>query len=201
MKPLREAQREVIAGMRRLGTERVSVEDALDRVLAAPAVATGPIPPFPNSAMDGFAVRASDVASTPVTLPVNEDVPAGTVPAMPVEPGTATRIMTGAPMPDGADCVVPVEGTESGTTDSVTIVSGVAIGTHVRAAGGDIAVGEVVVEAGTRLSARHLGSLASIGVAPVVFRQPVVLKSTKPPLRVKLELLRHGQVLSQTDSG
>jgi molybdopterin molybdotransferase len=174
VKPLREAQREAIAGVRRLGTERVRVEEALDRVLAEPAIASGQIPPFPNSAMDGFAVRASDIASTPVTLPVNEDIPAGTVPTMAVGPGTATRIMTGAPMPDGADCVVPVEETESGTSDSVTIVSGVAVGTHVRPAGGDIRVGEVVVEAGTRLSARHLGSLASIGVAPVVFRQPVV---------------------------
>jgi molybdopterin molybdotransferase len=175
VKPLREAQREVIAGVRRLGTERVGIEEALDRVLVEPAVASGSIPPFPNSAMDGFAVRASDIASTPVVLPVNEDVPAGTVPTMTVEHGTATRIMTGAPMPDGADCVVPVEDTDSGAGASVTIVSGVPSGTHVRPAGGDIAVGEVVVEAGTRLSARHLGSLASIGVTPVVFRQPVVV--------------------------
>jgi molybdopterin molybdotransferase len=175
VKPLREAQREVIAGVRRLGTERVGIEEALDRVLVEPAVASGSIPPFPNSAMDGFAVRASDIASTPVVLPVNEDVPAGTVPTMAVEHGTATRIMTGAPMPDGADCVVPVEDTDSGAGASVTIVSGVPSGTHVRPAGGDIAVGEVVVEAGTRLSARHLGSLASIGVTPVVFRQPVVV--------------------------
>ena len=174
MKPLREAQREVLAGVRRLGTERVGIEEAVGRVLAEPAVASGPIPPFPNSAMDGFAVLASDVASTPVTLSVNEDVPAGTVPTMAVDPGTATRIMTGAPMPDGADCVVPVEDTEDGTSDSVTIVSGVRIGMHVRPAGGDITVGEVVVEAGIRLSARHLGSLASVGVMPVVYRRPVV---------------------------
>jgi molybdopterin molybdotransferase len=174
VKPLREAQREVIAGVHRLGTEQVSIEDALGRVLAEPAVASGAIPPFPNSAMDGFAVRASDVVSTPVTLPVNEDVPAGTVPTMTVESGTATRIMTGAPMPEGADCVVPVEDTADGTDDSVAIISGVRSGTHVRPAGGDIAVGEVVVAAGTRLSARDLGSLASVGVAPIVSRQPVV---------------------------
>lgn len=174
MKPLREAQREVIAGVEPMGTEQVGVEVALHRVLAVPAVASGPIPPFPNSAMDGFAVRAADVVATPVTLPVNEDIPAGTVPTMAVGAGTATRIMTGAPMPDGADCVVPVENTEAGTSDSVTIVAGVAVGTHVRPAGGDIAEGEVVVDVGTRLSARHLGSLASVGVSPVVFRQPVV---------------------------
>ncbi|MEN8239432.1 MAG: gephyrin-like molybdotransferase Glp [Actinomycetota bacterium] len=174
MKPLREAQGEVIAGVHQLGTERVRVEEALHRVLAEPAVASGPIPPFPNSAMDGFAVRQSDVASTPVTLLVNEDVPAGSVPTLAVGPGTATRIMTGAPMPDGADCVVPVEDTESGTGDSVTIVSGGPIGANVRPAGGDIGIGDVVVDAGTRLSARHLGSLASVGVSPVVYRQPVV---------------------------
>jgi molybdopterin molybdotransferase len=157
-----------------LGTERVPIEDSLGRVLAEQAVASGPIPPFPNSAMDGFAVRASDVVSVPVTLPVNEDVPAGMVPTVTVGSGTATRIMTGAPMPEGADCVVPVEATADGTDDSVTIISGVRSGTHVRPAGGDIAAGETVVAAGTRLSARDLGSLASIGVTPVVFRQPLV---------------------------
>lgn len=155
-------------------TEQVGIEEALHRVLAEPAVASGPIPPFPNSAMDGFAVRASDVATAPVTVTVNEDVPAGTVPTMSVGKGTATRIMTGAPMPDGADCVVPVEDTENGSADSVTIVSGVPAGAHVRRAGGDIADGEVVVESGVRLSARHIGSLASVGVSPVVSRQPVV---------------------------
>jgi molybdopterin molybdotransferase len=174
VKPLREAQRDVIAGVSRLGTERIGIEDALGRVLAQPAFAIGPIPPFPNSAMDGFAVRASDIASTPVTLPINEDVPAGSVPTMTVQHGTVTRIMTGAPMPTGADTVVPVEDTASGAGDLVTIVSGVPKGTHVRPAGGDIAAGEIVVEAGTRLSARDLGSLASVGVSPVVFKRPVV---------------------------
>jgi molybdopterin molybdotransferase len=174
MKPLREAQSEVITGIHRMGTERIGIEGALGRVLAKAAVSSGPIPPFPNSAMDGFALRASDVASTPVVLAINEDVPAGTVPTMAVEPGTATRIMTGAPMPSGADSVVPVEDTESGTQDSVTIVTGVSQGSHVRSAGGDIAIGDVVVEAGTRLSARDLGSLASIGVSPVVHLQPAV---------------------------
>jgi molybdopterin molybdotransferase len=174
MKPLREAQSQVIADVHRMGTERIGIEDALGRVLGDPAVASGPIPPFPNSAMDGFAVQATDVASTPVVLSINEDIPAGTVPTVAVEPGTATRIMTGAPMPAGADCVVPVEDTESGTSDSVTIATGVSEGTHVRPAGGDIATGDVVVEAGTRLSARHLASLASVGVSPVVYRQPLV---------------------------
>jgi molybdopterin molybdotransferase len=174
MKPLREAQSEVIAGIHRMETERIGIEGALGRVLAEAAVSSESIPPFANSAMDGFALRASDVASTPVVLAINEDVPAGTVPTMAVEPGTATRIMTGAPMPSGADSVVPVEDTESGTHDSVTIVTGVSQGSHVRPAGGDIAIGDVVVEAGTRLSARDLGSLASIGVSPLVHLQPVV---------------------------
>ncbi len=174
MKPLREAQSDVIASVHRMGTERIGIEAAFGRVLAESAISSGPIPPFPNSAMDGFAVRSSDVASTPVVLPINEDVPAGTVPTMAVEPGTATRIMTGAPMPAGADSVVPVEDTESGTSDSVTIVTGVSQGTHVRPAGGDIAIGDVVVETGIRLSARDLGSLASVGVSPVVHLEPVV---------------------------
>ncbi len=157
-----------------MGTEAVPIDEALYRVLAEPAVATGPIPPFPNSAMDGFAVHARDVASAPVTLPVNEDVPAGTAPTMAVARGTATRIMTGAPMPNGADCVVPVEDTEVAGADSVTILTGAVAGMHVRAAGGDIAQGDVVVEPGMRLTARHLGSLASVGVTPVVSQRPVV---------------------------
>ena len=179
MKPLAEAQAEILAAVSKLEIETVGIAGALHRVLAEPAIAAEPIPPFANSAMDGFAVKASDLADTPVSLRINEDVPAGTVPTMRVLPGTATRIMTGAPMPDGADCVIPVEDTEPGTDDEVTIRSPVEPGTNVRVAGGDVAPGDVVVDAGVRLSARHLASLASVGVAPVVWCQPkVALMST-----------------------
>ncbi len=174
MKPLAQAQAEILAGVPRLGTEEVPVAEALSRVMAEPAVATGPVPPFPNSAMDGYAVRAGDLSSIPVTLPVNEDVAAGSVPTLDVVPGTATRIMTGAPMPGGADAVVPVEDTESADRSTVTINASVGEGTHVRPAGGDVAPGDVVVEAGVRLTARHVAALAGAGIAPVVSKVPTV---------------------------
>ncbi|VAV91482.1 Molybdopterin molybdenumtransferase [hydrothermal vent metagenome] len=174
MKPLAQAQVEILAGVPGLGTEEVPVAEALSRVMAEPAVATGPVPPFPNSAMDGYAVRAGDLSSVPVTLPVNEDVAAGSVPTLDVVPGTATRIMTGAPMPGGADAVVPVEDTESADRSTVIINASVGEGTHVRPAGGDVAPGDVVVEAGVRLTARHVAALAGAGIAPVVSKVPTV---------------------------
>jgi len=174
VKPLATAQAEILATLVRLGIEAVPVSGALHRVIAEPAVATGPVPPFPNSAMDGYAVRAADLASLPVTLPVNEDVPAGSVPTMEVVPGTATRIMTGAPMPDGADAVVPVEDTKSEDRSTVAINVSVEVGTHVRPAVGDVAPGDVVVDAGVRLTSRHLAALASAGITPAVSRVPTV---------------------------
>ncbi len=174
MKPLAQAQAEILAAVPRLGTDQVPVAEALHRVVAEPAVATGPVPPFPNSAMDGYAVRAGDLSSVPVTLPVNEDVAAGSVPTLDVVPGTATRIMTGAPMPGGADAVVPVEDTESVDRSTVTINASVGEGTHVRPVGGDVAPGDVVVEAGVFLTARHVAALASAGIAPVVSKVPTV---------------------------
>jgi len=174
MRPLRQAQIDVLDVMPTMGAERVSVSGALGRVLVEPAIATTLVPPFPNSAMDGFAVRSTDVRGTTVSLPVNEDVPAGTVPALVVEPGTVTRIMTGAPMPEGADAVVPIEDTESMDRSMVTFTKAIEAGVNVRPAGGDVAPGDVVVEAGVRLTARQLASLASVGISPVVSKMPVV---------------------------
>ncbi len=174
MKPLTQAQAEILAAVPRLGTDEVPVAEALYRVIAEPAVAAGPVPPFPNSAMDGYAVRSADLTSVPVTLPVNEDVAAGSVPTMDVTPGTVTRIMTGAPMPGGADAVVPVEETESIDRSTVTIRASVGEGTHVRPAGGDVAPGDIVVDAGVRLTARHVAALGGAGITPVVSKVPTV---------------------------
>lgn len=174
MRPLVEAQRAVLAGMTPLPSEAVDLEAALGLVLAADVVAPHDVPPFANSGMDGFAVRAADVASAPATLTVIGDLAAGRVPTDPVGRGQAIRIMTGAPMPAGADAVVMVEDTEL-TGAEVRVLASAAIGDHVRPAGGDVGAGTTVFEAGVRLTPFHLGVLASLGVThPVVGRRPTV---------------------------
>lgn len=174
MRPLPDAQRDVLAGVSRMEPVDVDLDCALGLILAEDIVASHDVPPFANSAMDGFAVVGADVASAPTVLEVIEDVAAGHVASASVSPGTAIRIMTGAPMPVGADTVVRVEDTAS-EGGKVRVMSGVATGTAVRAAGGDVAAGSLVFRAGTELTPPHLGVLATIGVArPRVFRNPRV---------------------------
>ncbi len=174
MIPLEEARTRVLEAMPRMDSESVAVADALGMVTAVPVIARHSVPPFPNSAMDGYAVLGLDVEGAPVTLRVLEDVPAGSVPTMPVTRGTATRIMTGAPIPEGADTVVMVELTAAGPDGSVEVLEPVRRGTSVRVAGGDVAVGDVVVPAGVRLTARHLASIASVTGSVEVARRPTV---------------------------
>lgn len=171
MLPLRRAQSQVLAAVARLPETTVPIWEARGLALARPVAAPHHVPPFTNSAMDGYAVRAADVSRPPTVLPVSEDVPAGSVAAGPVAPGTAVKIMTGAPLPEGADTVVRVEDTEP-LPEAVRILSAPAPGTAVRPAGGDLAAGEPVFEAGVRLDPRHLAVLASLGVSPAVFRRP-----------------------------
>jgi molybdopterin molybdotransferase len=170
-----------------------SIRESLGLVLAEPVVASHDLPPFPNSAMDGYAVRHADLASIPAELPVLEDVPAGSVATMAVAPGTAIKIMTGAPLPDGADTVVRVEDTEPGER-SVRVLAAPDRGTSVRAAGGDIEAGTVVVAAGERLAPAHLGLLSSLGVtAPVVARRPrVAVMSTGDEVVAPETAVLHG---------
>lgn len=174
LKPLNEARGAVLDAMVRRPATEVPISDALDRVTAAPVVATEPVPPFANSAMDGFAVRSNDVHEVPISLDVIEDVPAGSVPTRPVGPGQATRIMTGAPMPHGADAIVMVEETLALDESKVEIRALPQKGAHVRRAGGDVAVGDVIVDAGVRLTARHLASIASAVGSAIVAQPPVV---------------------------
>ena len=174
MKPLADAQREVLAAMQRLPAAPVALADADGLVLAEVVLAPHPVPPFANSAVDGYAVHAADTVAVPADLAVIEDIPAGSVPRHAIEPGTSSRIMTGAILPEGADAVVMVEDTEPGDRAVRVMVPAVA-GDNVRRAGGDLATGATVFEAGARLSPAHLGVLASIGVfAPLVVRRPVV---------------------------
>lgn len=174
MRPLADAQRDVLAGVRRLEAQAVDLDRALGLVLAEDVTAPHDVPPFPNSAMDGFAVVGADVASGPAELEILEDVAAGHVATATVRSGAAIRIMTGAPLPPGADTVVRVEDTEV-AGDRVRVTVAVPVGTAVRQAGGDVAAGSVVFEAGTVITPPHLGVLATLGVsAPVVYRNPRV---------------------------
>jgi len=136
------------------------------------------------------------VTAAPTTLTVIEDVPAGSVPTRSIGPGEAIKIMTGAPMPDGADAIVKVEDTHPGD-GSVAILEGAPSGTSVRRAGGDVAAGSTVVAAGTRLRANHLGVLASVGAAnPLVYRRPVVavLSTGDELVGYETEQLQPGQI-------
>jgi molybdopterin molybdotransferase len=181
------------------GVEDVPVADVLGRVLAADVVAAVAVPAFDNSAMDGYAVRAADVAGagpdTPVVLPVAEDIPAGRTDVPALRPGTAHRIMTGAPFPPGADAVLPVEETDGGV-ETVALRAAPEVGAYIRHAGEDTAVGDVVVPAGTVLGPAHIGAAAAVGAATVsVHRRPVVLVlSTGSELVAPGEPLQPGQI-------
>ena len=174
MRLLAEARADVLAAMPAMAATTVGLSDALGRVTSEPVVADQEVPPFANSAMDGFAVRFSDIEDAPVDLLVIEDVPAGSVPTVAVESGQATRIMTGAPMPDGADTVVMVEATEPVDGGSVAILEAPREGANVRPAGGDVAPGDVLVEAGVRLDPRHLGAIATVRGSVAVGDVPTV---------------------------
>jgi molybdopterin molybdotransferase len=173
MKPLEDAYQEVLSAIEQTEVVDVSVFDARGLVLAEPVVAPHDVPPFTNSAMDGYAVKAADIASAPVRLPVLEDVAAGHVASGALQTGCAIKIMTGAPLPEGADTIVRVEDTIP-AEDSVEILIPTAYGTAVREAGGDVLANDLVFEAGERLTARHLAVLASLGVRPRVRRRPRV---------------------------
>lgn len=164
----------VLARIEPLAPTQVGLLDALGGVLAEDATADRDVPPFRNSAMDGYAVRGADVTGDGVTLRVVGAVAAGSLPEGAVEAGEAMRIMTGAPMPDGADTVVRVEDTDNGAS-VVTINKATPKGVAVRQAGEDLRRGEVVLARGTLLRHAEIGVLASIGRSKVnVVRRPNV---------------------------
>jgi molybdopterin molybdotransferase len=152
--PLADVQREILGAVVPLAPVTLPVRDALGLVTTRDVIAGEAVPPFANTAMDGYAVRAADTAGAapdaPVRLAVAGELPAGRAPTQPVGEGEAIRIMTGAPMPDGADSVVMVEYTER-DGDAVRVLRTARPGDHVRAAGGDLAPGDLVFPAGTAL--------------------------------------------------
>ncbi|HEY7878722.1 MAG TPA: gephyrin-like molybdotransferase Glp, partial [Gemmatimonadaceae bacterium] len=173
-----EAAARIIADIKVLGVERVPLLDALGRVLATPVTSPLTLPAWDNSAMDGYAVRAADLrdarADAPVRLRVLETVAAGAFPTQSVTPGTATRIMTGAPMPNGADSVVRVEDTDDGTVHVAIRDTRDAL-RNVRRRGEDITTGTLVLDRGESLGPAQIGVLASVGAASIdVYRRPRV---------------------------
>ena len=178
---VREAVERILAAATPLGSERVALAEACGRTLAENVWSTVDHPPWDNAAMDGFAVRAADIRGAtpdaPALLEVIESVPAGRFPTRAVGPGQAIRVMTGAPVPEGADSVVRLEYTEPrpGVPEWVAVLDGSDAGGNIRRRGEDLRAGTVVLEAGTVLRAGEIGVLAAVGRAQVeVTRRPVV---------------------------
>jgi molybdopterin molybdotransferase len=166
--PLNEAQQFVLDHCPPLPPSVVAVERSLGCVVSEDVMATEPVPSFANSSMDGYAVQAQDTSEAPVALRVIGSVMAGHLLEGVVGPGEAARIMTGAPLPPGADAVCMIEETEvDGDTDTVTILRTLDSGNFVRQPGRDVAVGDVVAPAGTVLTPAHLGVLANQGAAGI----------------------------------
>ena len=165
---------EIIAAITRLPPEDIPLTEADGAVLAADAVTNWPLPGFDNSAMDGYAVRAADVAGAtaenPVTLPVDAEIAAGDTNAYTLAPGRSFKIMTGALLPAGADAVIPVEWTDDGR-QTVQISRSASAGNAVRREGDDAKPGDLLLPAGTRLGAAQIGVLAAAGHGTVLARR------------------------------
>ena len=204
MIPLEDYVSQVLEALSPLEGGRVPLGRAHGRVLAEDVTAAVPVPPWTNSAMDGYAVRAKDTTGacpqTPVVLPVSGDVPAGAAP-QPLAEGTAQRIMTGAMLPEGADAVVKVEDTDQAPgphpiPERVEIRAAATPGLSVRRAGEDVAAGDPVMAAGTRLSAAAISALASVGLGSVLVRPQVrvAVVSTGAELRDAGQALEPGTI-------
>jgi molybdopterin molybdotransferase len=178
MIPVDEALDKILSHVQPLGFEKVSLLDALGRVIAEDIFAKRNIPPLDNSAMDGYALRSEGVRQAsqdhPVRLVVIEDLPAGFISTKTVERGKAVRIMTGAPIPKGADTVVPVEVTKK-EDGSVLIFKATGIGENIRESGEDVKQGDRVISKGDIVRPAEVGMLASVGRSFVsVYQKPLV---------------------------
>jgi len=196
---LEETRDAILGAVPRLPVEPCAIADAVGLVLAEDVITAEAVPPFANTAMDGYALRAADTdgasEDAPVRLRVVGELPAGHAPTAPVGPGEAIRIMTGAPMPDGADAVMMVERTARDGDDGVLVQAVAKTGDHIRLPGGDLEAGQVVFTAGTVLGPAHVGVLASVGahVVPVYRRVRVGVLSTGDEL-VEQGALAPGQI-------
>lgn len=183
---LDDAQRHVLSRISVLDTVDVAVVEAAGMVLAVDVVAPAAVPPFANSAMDGVAVRSADLAEGPTTLRLVGTIAAGEIARETLGAGEAMRIMTGAPVPEGADAVVMVElcefamagaadGAVGGSAETVTVASSVPLGNHIRPVGDDVAAGDVVLSRGALVTPGAISLLRTLGLSTVsVVRRPVV---------------------------
>tara|TARA_Y100001970_G_scaffold135391_2_gene166707 strand:+ start:887 stop:2065 length:1179 start_codon:yes stop_codon:yes gene_type:complete len=184
-----------------LESENVHLLQGRNKVITEPIMSNESIPPFDNTAVDGYAVRAIDTKGasqeTPISLRVLETIAAGKPPTFNIQSGECSKIMTGAPIPDGADAVVMVEWTEQQGNDSdVIIKEEVSEGQHIRRSGEDLEPGDLVIPEGTLLNAAHLGLLASLGIYQItILRTPTVgIFSTGDELIEGSQPLEPGQI-------
>ncbi|MBD3304845.1 molybdopterin molybdenumtransferase MoeA [candidate division KSB3 bacterium] len=202
MIPVKEAREIILDRIPILGTEKVTLFSALGRILAEDIATPHSVPPHTNSAMDGYAVRSVDLhgasQQNPVILKVIEDLPAGYVSQHPVGKQQAIRIMTGAPLPKGADAVVRVEDTARGEGNQVLIFKAIPPHYDVRLAGEDLAQGEIVLSKGTLIRPAEIGLLASMGKASVLVHQraQVAIVSTGDELVDIDEPLQPGKIIN-----
>ena len=203
-----EALQHILRDLQPLPVELAPLDECLGRVLAEDLIAAIDLPPFANSSMDGFALRAADLlgacADAPVQLEVVMDIAAGAAPEGRLGTGQAARIMTGAPLPAGADAIVPVEQTDADWTSAenstmarqVAVMTQVAPGDYVRPVGENVRAGQEVLAAGTQLRPQHLGILAALGQAQVPLRRRprVAIVSSGDELVEVHEPLAPGQI-------
>lgn len=209
---VQEAQERILSFFRPVDEETVPLAECAGRILAEGITAPGDLPPFANSSMDGFAVRAADVRTAgrdaPVVLKIVADIPAGSFTSLTIQDGQAARIMTGAPLPDGADAVVPVEDTDQHVSlpgispappapefvkapEQVRILRSVQAGDYIRPRGQDVRQGQALLKKGRKLQPQDIGMLATIGLARVrVYRRPRVAQFSSGD-----ELVPPGQTL------
>ncbi|MDP3450005.1 MAG: molybdopterin molybdotransferase MoeA [Anaerolineaceae bacterium] len=180
--PIREAQERILAVINTRGSESCIVESAINRVLAEDIISPLALPPFNNSSMDGYAVRSEEVRcalpESPALLPVSLDIPAGFSQQGVLAKGTAARILTGAPVPDGADAVIPVEATDQFKNPQTAPMQGIVgffkpakTGDNIRLAGEDVQLGQVVLVKGRHLLPQDIGLLISLGIREVQVTQ------------------------------
>ena len=191
-----DALTQILAQAVPLAPVQTPLADALGLILAEDLATPHDLPPFDNSSMDGFAVRFADVEAVPATLPVAGEIAAGLLDIPTLSPGQALRIMTGAPVPDGADTVVPVEDTQAQADGRVTFPEAARLGQHIRRAGEEVRQGSLVVPGGARLRPAEIGMAATVGRAGVLAhpRPRVAIISTGDELVEPGRELRRGQI-------